>query len=780
MPTQRPNGDCSIRELMDWYAQDEAREEADVDFWVTRYRALGLNDIQAREHLRDACDRLGIEDTLDRIIRERREARGGSRDDPPHFEGGSGNIPADELLRMLVNDPDGTNPTNIQFAQQLAEIWNTTVLEVWRRVKKKLIDRASEGVFERFPDEVKAALHEMLQNGEDDDAVLTALSQTHRIKKPALLRALKKVRNSVQHARSRRGRPELMVSGPRVEVLDRITKTLPLLKIFFRQGDSAQWRVVATTLVNAEMQHAFERAGIRIGVGTPVVYQPKEIDIADRTDRACYVYEVTDEGPKQVDFPPRLVREWMQTTYVESLLPLRAIRATPLIRGDGTLALEPGYDEATGYYIAPHNLKISVPQCPTREQAEAAAEKFMSTETGIFRTYPFRHLPNGAGGTDEGKTSRAGALALTLTLAGRSLFETKVPGFIADAPQPRTGKMHMLTTAALVALGQKPVAVSLGTTKEERDKRLTHALVNLGHEFPVFDNINGENGAFANDDLATLQGEGRALIRPYGQAGERGETKPVHMDFTIGFTGNKIALTNDLETRNLKIGLDAMVADPAGRHFAFEPHKEALEKRSEHLSAAFTLLRWSIQNPMPPSEAVLLAATGSFDTWRKIVRDGIWQLYHIDVGRLFGETRSADPKQEERHEVLMALRDVFDSGDFTAQDVAEILRPRSEAESQEDSASEVDSATRDRRRHRLMALSGRQNTAQSVGIRLGKHVEGWCSNGKYRLWKRTSHGSVTFAVRSVEEDREVQVQARKRSRRAAPGTGGTEGNLPLN
>ena len=91
-----------------------------------------------------------------------------------------------------------------------------------------------------------------------------------------------------------------------------------------------------------------------------------------------------------------------------SMPPLSGIIEAPTIRPDGSLLIEPGYDDAAGLLFDPGDTAFPpIPNEPTREQAEAA----LRTLVAPFKDFPF---------IDD--VARSVALAAVLTVLVRRAY----------------------------------------------------------------------------------------------------------------------------------------------------------------------------------------------------------------------------------------------------------------------------------------------------------------------------------------------------------------------
>jgi hypothetical protein len=101
--------------------------------------------------------------------------------------------------------------------------------------------------------------------------------------------------------------------------------------------------------------------------------------------------------------------------------PLVGISAMPIVRPDGSLVLEPGYDPVTCMVYAPApGLKLApIPQAPTRAQVEQALRRIFA----VIGEFPY-----------VSQADRANALGLLLTPLLRYAFTDHVPLALIDAP----------------------------------------------------------------------------------------------------------------------------------------------------------------------------------------------------------------------------------------------------------------------------------------------------------------------------------------------------------
>ena len=174
----------------------------------------------------------------------------------------------------------------------------------------------------------------------------------------------------------------------------------------------------------------------------------------------------------------------------------------------------------------------------------------------------------------------------------------------------------LVRAISLVAFGLRPQAFTMGSDRQELDKRLASELVDAQ---PVLflDNVNGM--ALRSDTLASVLTERPARVRLLGQ------TRMVTLNSTafIAMTGNGLTVSEDLARRFICCELDARCEAPKTRPFASGFLDQIELRRNELLAAALTIWRWGRQNSgqIPNGKPL-----GSFETWAEWCRDPLLAL----------------------------------------------------------------------------------------------------------------------------------------------------------
>ena len=271
---------------------------------------------------------------------------------------------------------------------------------------------------------------------------------------------------------------------------------------------------------------------------------------------------------------------------------LRGVVACPTVRSDGSLLLEPGYDAASGYYLA-HNLSVRVPVSPTLAEAQAALDTLAALLAGFAFVEP---------------VDCSVALALIATAVVRPALAS-VPVFAITAPVRGSGKSTLMDIAAVIATGRRSAVLSATADHEELEKRLVGCLLS-GDCIVNLDNINGN---LRSDLLCQATTSEAVKVRPLGASSQ------VEIPNTALWSanGNNLSLMGDLSRRALLVRLDPGCERPEERVFDFDPVARAMERRVEYVAAILTVIRAFIAARKPNMG---LAPFGSFERWSDMVR----------------------------------------------------------------------------------------------------------------------------------------------------------------
>lgn len=220
---------------------------------------------------------------------------------------------------------------------------------------------------------------------------------------------------------------------------------------------------------------------------------------------------------------------------------LKAIVPHPVYLPGWTLA-RPGFNADAGvFYDEPDHLR-GIRALPGEPR------ELLDVLDDVVDGFPYR---------DE--ASRDSALALILTLATRPAIDGNVPGFLIRAHAERTGKTYLIRTCAAAVTGGEPALIQIGSTEEERDKRISSELLRA-RPVVVFDNLPaGEE--VDSSCLAMLFTAPRYTGRILGVS----KTPSLPNAMTVILTGNNVGASGEVAKRLVPIHLEATTATPQDR-----------------------------------------------------------------------------------------------------------------------------------------------------------------------------------------------------------------------
>jgi hypothetical protein len=330
--------------------------------------------------------------------------------------------------------------------------------------------------------------------------------------------------------------------------------------------------------------------------GQPIIRELPEPVLDDRIDRAADFYRSTEKrGAVRTDLSKRYVQRIRETI---DLPPLDGIVEVPVLRKDGSILDEPGYDEGSRLYYRPdEDLDMpDVPRDPTGEQVAAAKEMIWKP----LQDFPFVN-----------RASKANALALMLTPIIRpQLAGQNVPLAIVDATVQGTGKTLFVNVVSRTATGRTAGTMSAPEGDEEWRKQITAQLLQ-GASMIVVDNVRGRlQSAPLEQALTTSLWQDRVL----------GKSQQVELPqrATWVATGNNVQPKGDMTRRVYPIRMDAEMERPwTGRDFEISNLEQwTRQHRGKLVASLLTLARaWTAAGEPDPDVELL----GSFEEWTRTV-----------------------------------------------------------------------------------------------------------------------------------------------------------------
>jgi len=359
--------------------------------------------------------------------------------------------------------------------------------------------------------------------------------------------------------------------------------------------------------------------------------------------RHCQPVKVDEDGEYiPITLPDRVAQMYLDMCGEWDLPPLTGVSTSPLLSPDGSVRMADGYDPATGLWCCGVP-SLRLPARPSRAEAEAALALLRQT----FRTFPFADAPRRLDlslsvevvdlACLPGQDESAFLNALLTAVCRASLW--LAPGLLLTAPAVSgagTGKGLLARAICTIAFGIRPRAFTMGSDRQELDKRLAAELIEAQPAL-FLDNVNGI--ALRSDTLASVLTERPARVRLLGQT----RMVPLNSTAFISITGNGLTVTEDLARRFIPCQLDARCEDPELRQFGSGFLDEIERRRAELLVACLTIWRWGRQNAtmLPRGKSL-----GSFETWAEWCRDPLFALGCRDPVERIQVLKANDPRRQ--------------------------------------------------------------------------------------------------------------------------------------
>ena len=334
-------------------------------------------------------------------------------------------------------------------------------------------------------------------------------------------------------------------------------------------------------------------------------------------------------------------RAWAPRELVQDLLafsdqklrPIRGLTKIPVLRPDGSILDQPGYDSATALWYDPPAGGVikAVPPRPTAVEIDGAV---------VVIRKPFAEFPWQAG-------AMAGAVACLMDQFVMPMVDGPRPLFVFVAPSGAhgTGKTLVPKIIHAVVTGRKLPPNALPTKEEEVEKRIQSFLL-AGEPMKCWDNI---DRMIDSPSIAVLHTSEWWQGRTLGKS-----EAPLLPNVTTWMaTMNGGSLSKEIARRTITVVLDAGTEAPHKRTGFDISNVEqwALTHRFEVVRALLILARaWVVAGRPRDPELVL----GSFESWVQVV-GGI--LHHAGIDGLpdaVGASEARDTLSDEHARFVTA------------------------------------------------------------------------------------------------------------------------------
>lgn len=358
-----------------------------------------------------------------------------------------------------------------------------------------------------------------------------------------------------------------------------------------------------------------------------------------------YRFTATDKIRLE-DPPQRLIDQILSLGSMRGLKPLDAVTTIPTLRPDDSTLSAAGYDRAARLLYVGDS--VTVPECPTADDARAAYQTVMSA----FAEFPF-----------VAPADWAAMLAALITAVVRPALPT-APAFAFDAPSQGSGKTLLASCVAALASGERPEPWPPVAARDDDEirKRLFSAL-RIGARAILWDNL---AGTLDSPSLAAFLTSPTFRDRILG----RSESLALPNRAVFLMTGNNLQFAGDMPRRIITCRIDPRCEQPFARQFNLDPLAWIMGHRVQIATAALTIVKafqMSGASPRPGSLA-------SFEAWDRYVRQPVAWIMGADPMDAIVTGAEADPEREALRDLLTALRGCFGNGPFTAADTVEAIR----------------------------------------------------------------------------------------------------------
>lgn len=298
-------------------------------------------------------------------------------------------------------------------------------------------------------------------------------------------------------------------------------------------------------------------------------------------------------GNEVLSDPPRKIIDWLMGQTAVELPQLNALVSSPYCMPDGSIVIENGYNEKSGFFMdGGIDGMENVPEHPTDEQVQAARELLTHD---LFVDFPFV--------TD---ADRAHAVAVALTCLARPMFDGPTPLFVFNAPSEGTGKGLLPEVIGLLVTGRTPHLTTAPIREEEWRKEIPALLESAG-SMVLIDNVDKRLDSPSLASVLTSANPSFRVMRTTTH-----QTLPNRLVWTVA--GNNVDFSREIGRRVVFIQMDARMEDPSSRTgFKHEQPKWTVDNRDRLLHACFVLIRNWISKGKPLSDVVF----GSYDSWAK-------------------------------------------------------------------------------------------------------------------------------------------------------------------
>ncbi len=303
-------------------------------------------------------------------------------------------------------------------------------------------------------------------------------------------------------------------------------------------------------------------------------------------------------GGEKIPYPDEDIVDDILNQVSWSLPPVRGMTHVPMLRENGSLLKEKGYDADTRYIFLPGKgmEEIEIAEQPNPSDVRLAVRVIEE----LLHDFPF---------VDH--SAKVNAIGLLLTPVVKTLVNGQIPAFGINATKEGTGKTKLAHLVSIVSTGEQAPAITAPSGEDEWRKTITSFLMR-GSPLVLIDNA---DGALQTDALAAAITSSTYGGRVLGKS----EVNIPNGKTLWMTTGNGLYFAGNLARRGVMIDLDSRSSRPwlrtKFRHSNIE--KWARDNRQKIVCALLTLARSWVAAESPQAGDVPIF--GGFQEWTNVV-----------------------------------------------------------------------------------------------------------------------------------------------------------------
>lgn len=399
----------------------------------------------------------------------------------------------------------------------------------------------------------------------------------------------------------------------------------------------------------------FERAGVLVRVADDELCNVEESWLTNHLE-GLFQFTKLNSVSGKLKFsqcPLNIAQRIIASRGDWDLPKIKGIVTFPVMRCDGTVLSDPGFDARTGLLF----LEGKFDRRPSNALTAPALKEALQRLWNPFRLFPFND-----------DVSRGVFLAALLTTAVRATLPT-APAFLIRANSPGSGKT-LLSECLMLLVGARPTAMPMPENSEEVEKRLFAKLMS-GCAGLTLDNITNKIGGSALCAFLTS-----AL--PEGRILGKSQTRAVENRALMVMNGNNVTVSGDAFRRVLPVSLDAECESPEARLFPFNPKAVIYERVDDFRSDMLSVLM-SFQKAGAPT--VGESGLGSFNEWDSVVRQCVCWIIQEDLSpcpladplEVLHMNKQEDPERQKHIVFLESWRSVYTHRSLLVREVIQLI-----------------------------------------------------------------------------------------------------------